>query len=53
MKKNKLSVAIVGAGMGGLTLAAALIIVAFGAGRWSIDGAIYSARPKSKETIDG
>ena len=36
-----------------LTLAAALIIVAFGAGRWSIDGAIYSARQKSKETIDG
>ena len=36
-----------------LTLAAALVIVAFGAGRWSIDGAIYSARQKSKETIDG
>lgn len=36
-----------------LTLAAALVIVAFGAGRWSIDGAIYSARHKSKETVDG
>lgn len=35
-----------------LTLAAALVIVAFGAGRWSIDGAIYSARQKSKDTID-
>ncbi|WP_297740965.1 hypothetical protein [uncultured Tessaracoccus sp.] len=35
-----------------LTLAAALVIVAFGAGRWSIDGAIYAARQKSKETID-
>lgn len=35
-----------------LTLAAALVIVAFGAGRWSIDGAIYAARQKSKESID-
>lgn len=32
-----------------LTLVAALVIVAFGAGRWSIDGAISAARRASKE----
>ena len=35
-----------------LTLVAALVIVAFGAGRWSVDGAIYAARQASKENAD-